>query len=97
MEGKRNKRWNPFTDWLRGRQMIDPELTEEDRLFEEIEAARKEWKIACEQINYVSDPDLIDHAIFSLEAAERKYGYLLRQAKKRYAAQKQAATVKSTL
>ena len=90
------KKWQQFADWLRGRQPTDKELTEEEKLKEEIDAARKEWKIAREHINYVSDPDLIDHAIFSLEAAERKYGYLLRQAKKRHA-QKQALALETTV
>ncbi|MCX7571916.1 YaaL family protein [Tumebacillus sp. DT12] len=90
------KKWKQFADWLRGRQTVDRELTEEEKLKAEIDAAQKEWKIAREHINYVSDPELIDHAIFSLEAAERKYGYLLRQAKKRHA-QKQAVELEKTV
>lgn len=90
------KKWKQFADWLRGRQTVDRELTEEEKLKAEIDAAKKEWKIAREHINYVSDPELIDHAIFSLEAAERKYGYLLRQAKKRHA-QKQAVALEKTV
>lgn len=57
---------------------------EYERLCEEIEAARAEWAIAQQHVDYVSDPELIDHAIYYLEAAERKYGYLLREAKKKY-------------
>jgi hypothetical protein len=33
-------------------------------------------------LDSVTDPDLVDHAIYSMEAAEKKYIYLLKQAKK---------------
>jgi hypothetical protein len=77
------RKWTKFADWLRGRQTVDPKQLEEERLREEIDTARKAWAIALKHMDYVSDHDLIDHAIYSLEAAERKYGYLLREAKKR--------------
>ena len=73
------------TNWLRGRPSTEDEPTELDKLRTELEAARKEWATAQRHIDYVSEPELIDHAIYYLEAAERKYGYLLREAKKRYA------------
>lgn len=73
------------TNWLRGRGTAQEEPTALDKLRTELEAARKEWAIAQRHIDYVSEPELIDHAIYYLEAAERKYGYLLREAKKRYA------------
>lgn len=57
---------------------------EYEQLCQEIEAARAEWAIAQQHIDYVSDPELIDHAIYYLEAAERKYGFLLREAKKKF-------------
>jgi hypothetical protein len=43
--------------------------------------ARDEWKAATNYFEMVSDPDLVDHAIYLLEAAERKYMYLLKRAK----------------
>lgn len=42
--------------------------------------ARAEWLAARTYFDNVTDPDLIDHAIYSIEAAERKYMYLLRHA-----------------
>ncbi|MGB8955784.1 MAG: YaaL family protein [Tumebacillaceae bacterium] len=74
-----------LTEWLRGRPSTQEEPTELDKLRTELEAAREEWAIAQRHIDYVSEPELIDHAIYYLEAAERKYGYLLREAKRRYA------------
>ncbi len=46
-----------------------------------IEEAKKEWEEARHLLDYVEDPDLIDHAIYSIQAAEKKYVYLYKQAK----------------
>lgn len=46
-----------------------------------IEQAKQEWKQAANYFNNVSDPELVDHAILLREAAERRYMYLLKQAK----------------
>ncbi|PRX26436.1 uncharacterized protein DUF2508 [Orenia metallireducens] len=50
-----------------------------ENLEEQIIEAREEWDDARNYFNSVSDPDLIDHAIYLLEAAESKYRYLLKQ------------------
>jgi hypothetical protein len=42
--------------------------------------ARDEWLAARAYFDSVTDPELIDHAIYAIEAAERKYMYLLRHA-----------------
>lgn len=47
-----------------------------------VEKARKEWEEAQALFNEVKEPDLIDHAIFAMEATERKYMFLLSEAKK---------------
>lgn len=44
--------------------------------------AMREWQAAQAHFNAVSgvtQPELVDHAIYNLEAAQRKYIYLLRQ------------------
>lgn len=43
-------------------------------------AARRELEAAQAQFDEVHDPDLVDHAIFRLHAAERHYVFLLREA-----------------
>ncbi len=48
---------------------------------ESIAKARDEWLAAKNYFEMVSDRDLVDHAIYLLEAAERKYMYLLKRAK----------------
>ena len=46
-----------------------------------VEEARAEWLSTRRYFECVSEPDLVDQAIYSMEAAERKYMYLLRLAK----------------
>lgn len=48
-------------------------------LDEELEKAREEWLEARDYFERVNDPELIDYAIYSLEAAEAKYNYLLKK------------------
>ncbi len=43
--------------------------------------ARRDWLAAKSYFEAVTDPDLIDHAIYMLEAAERKYMFLIKRAK----------------
>ncbi|HEY3316219.1 MAG TPA: YaaL family protein [Bacillota bacterium] len=46
-----------------------------------VEQARRDWLAAKSYFEAVTDPDLIDHAIFMLEATERKYMFLIKRAK----------------
>lgn len=46
-----------------------------------VEEARQEWIMAQMYYNNVSDPDLVDHAVYQMQAAEKKYTYLLKQAR----------------
>ncbi|MGM0471071.1 MAG: YaaL family protein [Bacillota bacterium] len=48
---------------------------------QELEEARQEWLEARAYFEKVSDPQLVDYAIYSLEAAEAKYDYLLKKAR----------------
>lgn len=52
-----------------------------DNLLELLEQARREWNHAKIYFNNVTDPDLIDHAIFYMGATEKKYIYLLKRAR----------------
>lgn len=53
----------------------------EIRLADEIKKAHQEWIKAQKYFECVTDPDLVDHAIFTEEAARKKYIYLLKKAK----------------
>lgn len=46
-----------------------------------LEQARQEIATAKCYYNSVSDIDLIDHAVYLLQAAEKKYTYLLKKAR----------------
>jgi len=46
-----------------------------------VEDARREWLNAQYYYNTVSDQDLVDHAVYLMQATERKYMYLLKQAR----------------
>jgi len=46
-----------------------------------VEAARLEWLMAQNYYNTVSDKDLVDHAVYLMQATEKKYMYLLKKAR----------------
>lgn len=52
---------------------------EERTLRLEMEAADREVKAAEQYFQSVTNPELVDHAIFTVEAAKRKYLYLYRR------------------
>ena len=56
---------------------------ENKEMLQDIDKAKEEWKIANEYFNLVHDPELVDYAIYTLDAARERYIYLLSQAKKR--------------
>lgn len=57
------------------------ETNENMELAQCIAKAYEEWQNAEIFFHSVSDPDLIDHAIYRLEASKTRYVYLLKQAK----------------
>lgn len=46
-----------------------------------IKKAWLEWHDAHRYYQAVSDPDLVEYAIFAIKAAETKYSYLMKQAR----------------
>jgi uncharacterized UPF0146 family protein len=52
-------------------------------LLSDVEEARLQWLNAKAYFDHVTDPDLIDMAIYSIEAAEKRYMYLLKVARTR--------------
>lgn len=51
-------------------------------LVDQVEEARQKWQTACRFFDSATDPDLVDYAIYSLQAAEHHYIYLLKQARR---------------
>ncbi len=60
---------------------IQKNIDEKKDLYISLENARKEWEEAKNIFENVSEPDLVDYAIYNIEAAEKKYVYLLRKIK----------------
>lgn len=55
--------------------------TDEESLLIEVEQAKKDWIRAYDQLDLVLGKEQVDYAIYSLEAAEKRYEMLLRQIK----------------
>lgn len=51
---------------------------------DEVKRAYSELKAAENYFDNVDDPDLIDFAIYGLEAAKKKYAYMLKKARQAY-------------
>ena len=47
-----------------------------------VDQARREWQAARSLFENVSEPELIDHAIHRMTAAERRYMFLVREARR---------------
>lgn len=62
-------------------ELQDLEQDENQEFVEIVNKARVEWESAERTFHDVSDPDLVDFAIYNVEAAKAKYIYLLKQAK----------------
>lgn len=65
-------------------QLLDNKLPEPKPLPDlpdVVEQARQEWLAAQSYYNTVTDKDLVDHAVYLMQAAEKKYMYLLKQAR----------------
>ncbi|WP_026476780.1 YaaL family protein [Alkaliphilus transvaalensis] len=59
----------------------EEEVDENQSFLQIIAQAHEEWKNAEALFHDVTDPDLIDHAIYKVEAARSRYIYLLKKAK----------------
>lgn len=72
-------RWKEFFDILLDNEPIKPKTL--PQLSEVVEKARQDWLNAQNYYNAVSDQDLVDHAVYTMQAAEKKYMYLLKKAR----------------
>lgn len=88
-----------IADWQVLRQRLRPVRPAEDEgpsYFELAQAAHRELEAAEAQFREVRDPDLVDHAIFRLRAAERHYIFLLRQVREQNASSGGGSGIGST-
>lgn len=50
-------------------------------IYENLKKAKQDWENAKNIFENVSNPDLVDYAIYNVDAAEKRYMYLLKQIK----------------
>lgn len=62
--------------------LLKEELSEEEKIRMSITDAHREWLEKEKYFNDAVDPDLVDFAIYDIEASKRKYNYLLKQFRK---------------
>ncbi|MFB6365608.1 DUF2508 family protein [Paenibacillus elgii] len=76
---------------------LQREAVEQDRLLlvEEIRKAHVEWEVAQRRFDYVVEKEQIDYAIFALEAAEKRFEMLLKQAKNQNISAREAYAARS--
>ena len=61
---------------------IKAQETEDSKdIYDSIENAKRNWEDAKSIFENATDPDLIDYAIYNVDAAEKRYTYLLKQIK----------------
>lgn len=73
---------NHFLSFLGNFNTSNQEPSSDDELLDAIRTARQEWYAAQSYFENVSDQELVDYSIYKLEAAKRKYMYLLNLARK---------------
>ncbi|NLJ81107.1 MAG: DUF2508 family protein [Firmicutes bacterium] len=61
--------------------LSEPEEIEPGDLAQTVDKAKQEWLNAQSYFDNAVEPELVDHAILCLQAAERKYMYWLRRMK----------------
>lgn len=60
---------------------MEESLSSQKEFLSLVQEARDEWVQAQNYFENVSEPDLVDYAIYRAEAAKRRYMYLLKQAR----------------
>ena len=73
------KIYNDIQPFLEKQQIV---AESSPTLVDEIKEAQQQWQEARDYFNMVSEPELVDHAAYKIEAARVKYMYLLNKAKK---------------
>lgn len=71
-----------FLEGMKSNMVDNNELSHEEQM-ENLKQAHKEWRQAELYFQNVTDSDLIDHSIYNMEAAKKKYFYLLNQVREK--------------
>lgn len=78
---KKPKQLSDFINYLLNIIQGNREKDENEEFIRIISMAKQEMIDAQSYFDNVTDPELIDHAIYRMEAAKSRYVYLLKQAK----------------
>ena len=71
-----------FFFYLSTKKKIEKEL-EKENIIKEIKKAQTDVAVAEKFFQFVSDPELVDVAIYNLEAKKSRYRYLIKIAKEK--------------
>lgn len=63
---------------------VRPQEKNEGHLLHLLQEAQKDWNLSRAYFDDVTEHELIDHAIYTMEAAEQRYTYLLKKAKEEH-------------
>lgn len=72
-----------LSKWLKvcSRQFISRDWDDRSEESKALEDAHREWLAAHRLFENATEPELVDYAIYSLQAAEKQFIYLLKRAK----------------
>jgi hypothetical protein len=70
-----------YSSWITP-NVCSQSFGDEVSLPQAVEMARQDWVYAKRYFNAVTEPELLDYAIYMIKATEVKYIYLLKKAKK---------------
>ncbi|MFA5523213.1 MAG: YaaL family protein [Tissierellales bacterium] len=74
------KNLNQFINKLKS-NFTTNEISEDEKFLDQLSQAHEEWQNAEIYFQSITEPDLIDYAIYKMEASRTKYIYLLKQAR----------------
>ena len=66
---------------IRENDFLPAPAKENQMYLQEVDKARREWQLALHNFNFYEASDLIDYGIYQINAAEKKYVHLLKEAR----------------
>ncbi len=70
-----------FRDYLDYLSMKFRKKSHREEVIDSLKRAQEEMKAKEKYFDHATDPDLVDFAIYDMEASKRKYSYLLKKIK----------------
>ncbi len=74
-----------LSEWLKicAQEFIPRDRDNRSEDSKALERAHREWLDASRLFDYATEPELVDYAIYSLQAAEKQFVYLWKKARER--------------